>query len=214
MIFTDVPTGSAFYPYIYCLFCDGIISGYDDNTFRPNNNVTRGELAKIVSNAAGYSDPASNQIFQDVPPGSPFAPFVWRLAVRGAVEGYPCGRPGEPCVPPGNLPYFDPNANVTRGQSTKIVGSAAAIAAPAQGAQTFEDVPPSHPFYRWVESMGSLGLVEGYPCGGTQDEPCVPPLNRPYFRSNRLVTRGQSSKIVANTFYPDCAQSPPGGPRR
>jgi hypothetical protein len=213
MTFTDVPVGSTFYPYIYCLFCDGIINGYPDNTFRPNDNVTRGELTKIVSNAAGYSDPPSGQMFQDVPPGSTFAPFVWRLAVRGVVGGYPCGRPGEPCVPPANLPYFDPNANVTRGQSTKIVGSTAAMAAPAPGAQTFQDVPPSQPFYRWVEPMGTAGLVGGYLCGGP-GEPCVPPLNRPYFRPGSSVTRGQASKIVANTFYPDCVQSLLGGVRR
>jgi hypothetical protein len=214
MTFTDVPPGSTFYPYIYCLYCDGIISGYNDNTFRPNNNVTRGELTKIAANAAGYSDPPTSPIFQDVPPGSTFAPYVWRLAVRGVVEGYPCGRRGEPCVPPNNLPYFDPNAQVTRGQSTKIVGSTAALAAPAPGSQTFQDVPPSHPFYRWVQPMGSTGLVDGYPCGGTPNEPCVPPANRPYFRPNGLVTRGQASKITANIFYQDCVQSLLPGTRR
>ena len=35
-------------------------------------------------------------------------------------------------------------------------------------------------------------------------EPCVPPANLPYFRPNANVTRGQTSKIVANTFYPNC----------
>ena len=28
----------------------GIISGYEDNTFRPNNNITRGQMAKILYN--------------------------------------------------------------------------------------------------------------------------------------------------------------------
>jgi len=33
--------------------------------------------------------------------------------------GYACGGEGEPCGP-GNLPYFRPNANATRGQVAKI----------------------------------------------------------------------------------------------
>jgi 5'-nucleotidase/2',3'-cyclic-nucleotide 2'-phosphodiesterase/3'-nucleotidase/5'-nucleotidase len=65
--FSDVPPGSTFYPYIHCLACLGIINGYPDGTFKPNNNVTRGQLAKIVSNAAGFSDNQSTQMFQDVP---------------------------------------------------------------------------------------------------------------------------------------------------
>src|SRR5262249_39334939 len=92
--FGDVPEGSAFYDYIRCLACRGIISGYTDATFRPNNNVTRGQLAKIVSNAAGFNDPQTIQLFEDVPPGSALFDYVGRLASRGYVNGYTCGGPG------------------------------------------------------------------------------------------------------------------------
>jgi hypothetical protein len=46
-------------------------------------------------------------------------------------------------------------------------------------------------------------IISGYPCGEAS-EPCLPPLNRPYFRSDADVTRGQTSKIVSNTFFPEC----------
>ncbi|MGA7730996.1 MAG: hypothetical protein WCD37_06950 [Chloroflexia bacterium] len=53
--------------------------------------VTRGQEAKIVSEAAGFNDNVDNRhTFQDVPPGSPFHPFVERLAMRGIVRGRPC----------------------------------------------------------------------------------------------------------------------------
>jgi hypothetical protein len=90
--------------------------------FRPNNNATRGQISKIVSNAAGFTEPHTGQIFQDVPVGSIFYDFIERLASRGVMGGYPCGSP-EPCVPPGNLPYFRPNNNATRGQTSKIVAN-------------------------------------------------------------------------------------------
>jgi len=121
--FTDVPQGSTFYDFIRCLACRSIINGYPDGTFRPNNNVTRGQLSKIVSNSAGFSDPQTVQMFEDVPPGSTFFDFIGRLASRGYINGYPCGGPGEPCIPPENRPYFRPNNNATRGQTSKIVAN-------------------------------------------------------------------------------------------
>ena len=69
--------------------------------------------------------------------------------------------------------------------------------------QTFEDVPPGHTFYPWVEQLAALGVIAGYPCGGPS-EPCVPPLNRPYYRPYVDVTRAQTAKIIATTFFPNC----------
>ncbi len=46
--FTDVPTTDVFYQAIETAVCHGIISGYDDHTFRPNNYAFRGQIAKIV----------------------------------------------------------------------------------------------------------------------------------------------------------------------
>jgi N-acetylmuramoyl-L-alanine amidase len=196
-----VPSGSTFYPYIRCLVCRGIVSGYPDNTFRPNNNVTRGQLAKIVSNSAGFSETGGPQIFQDVAPGSTFYDYVQRLASRGYMQGYPCGGPGEPCGPE-NRPYFRTFNNATRGQASKIISEAAGFSE-AHTTQTFEDVSLNSTFYIWIERLASRGVMSGYPCGGP-GEPCGPE-NRPYFRPFNNVTRGQSSKIVANTFFPDCS---------
>jgi len=73
---------------------------------------------------------------------------------------------------------------------------------------TFQDIPPTSTFFRYIETAYAHAVVHGYPCGGPV-EPCAPPENRSYFRPTSSVTRGQTTKIVANTFFPDC---PP--PRR
>lgn len=203
--FSDVPEGSTFYSYVRCLSCMGIITGYPDGTFRPNNNVTRGQLSKIVSNSAGFSDDQPNQMFQDVPVGSTFQVFVGRLASRGYINGYPCGGPGEPCIPNFNLPYFRPNDSATRGQISKIDSNAAGFSDVPFG-QQFEDVPVASTFYTYTYRLASRGVMAGYQCGGT-GEPCIAPNNLPYFRPNNNATRGQTSKIVSNTFFPDCSQA-------
>jgi hypothetical protein len=46
--FTDVPTNNPFYTYIETAYNRGIITGYNDNTFRWGNDVTRGQLSKIL----------------------------------------------------------------------------------------------------------------------------------------------------------------------
>jgi hypothetical protein len=198
--FTDVPPGHTFYAEIRCLAYRCIVSGYADGKFRPDNLVTRSQLAKIVSNAAGLTDNPGGQIFQDVPPGHPFYDWINRLTLRGYMTGYNCGSPGEPCV--NNRPYFRPYNNATRAQTSKIVSNAAQFSDTPRG-QTFQDVPSDHPFYVWIERLASRGVMGGYECGGPE-EPCIPPGNRAYFRPYNDVTRGQAAKIVANTFFPGC----------
>jgi hypothetical protein len=121
------------------------------------------------------------------------------------MAGYACGiDPNEPCDDQ-NRPYFRPGNGATRGQLTKIVSNAAGFnnAIPADQ-YTFADVPPTHTFWLYVERLlaNRPDVMGGYQCGGA-GEPCDSE-NRPYFRPNNPLTRGQTSKIVANTFFPDC----------
>jgi hypothetical protein len=206
--FTDVQADHTFYASIRCLACRGTINGYTSGCeagspcFKPGNNVTRGQLAKIVANAAGFAEPEGMQQYQDVAPDSTFFVYVWRLSNRGFVSGYACGGAGEPCVGPGNLPYFRPNANITRAQISKIVANAAGYAEPV-GAQQFQDVLPGSTFYDFIWRLVNHSIMGGYACGGAS-EPCIAPGNLPYFRPGANATRGQASKIVANTFFPAC----------
>lgn len=198
-----MPTGSAYYSFVRCLACGGILGGYSDGTFRPESNITRGQLSKVVANAAGYNATVSGQTFEDVPQGHTFYTWIERLAGRGIMGGYSCGGQGEPCNAT-NRPYFRPGASASRGQIAKIVSNAAGFADAPTG-QTFEDVPPGSPFYEWVQRLSGRGVMGGYPCGGA-GEPCMSG-SRPYFRPTNNSTRGQTSKIIANTFYPGCRSS-------
>ncbi|MDQ3930272.1 MAG: S-layer homology domain-containing protein [Chloroflexota bacterium] len=177
--FTDVPVGSTFYQYVQCLACRGILGGYADGTFRSNNDVTRGQLSKIVANAAGFTEPVSGETFTDVPADSPFYAFIERMARRGIIGGYADGA-------------FRPNNNATRGQISKIVANAAGYNEPVSG-QTFTDVTPDSPFYVFIERMVGRDVIGGY-ADGT-------------FRPNNNATRGQVAKIVSNAFFPNCLAS-------
>jgi len=204
--FNDVPQGSTFYEYVRCLACRTILSGYScggtgepcpGSYFRPNRNVTRGQAAKIISNAAAYTDqiPSSQQTFNDVPSSSAFWLYIERVHLHGAISGYACGGAGEPC--PGS--YFRPGANLTRGQLAKIDSTVAGYTDPAPSTPTFADVPGTSTFYVYIERAHLHNIISGYACGGV-GEPCP----GSYFRSGQQVTRGQTAKIIGNTFFPNC----------
>ncbi len=135
--FEDVPPSNTFWLWVERLAGRGISGGYpcggpfepcvspgNRPYFRSGNNVTRGQLAKITNGAAGWTETPTGQTFEDAPPGSTFYLSIERMTGRGIIGGYPCGGGGEPCVAPGNRPYFRPNSNATRGQMSKIAAQA------------------------------------------------------------------------------------------
>lgn len=53
-IFKDTPANAWYAAAVSSLVQAGVIAGYDDGTFRPNNAVTYGEALKMIMRAAGY----------------------------------------------------------------------------------------------------------------------------------------------------------------
>ena len=49
--FSDLPSTHWAYEYVNYLSDNGIINGYENNTFRPNNNVSRAEFIKLITSA-------------------------------------------------------------------------------------------------------------------------------------------------------------------
>jgi hypothetical protein len=77
--------------------------------------------------------------------------------------------------------------------TSTAVPSATATACAIQ----FADVPPGDTFYSFVRCLACRGIVTGYPCGGPGED-CNSD-DEPYYRPGANVTRGQLSKIIANS---------------
>ncbi|HEX9988647.1 MAG TPA: S-layer homology domain-containing protein [Chloroflexia bacterium] len=206
--FTDVRTGDYFYNAATYLAAIGVLSGYGNTSqcptgvpcFLPSNNVTRGQAAKIIANAAGLADviPDTQQTFQDVDPTTnAFWVYIERMAVHGYIGGYRCGGPGEECMP-GNKPYFRWGNNITRNQLAKILVLANQYTTINPAEPHFQDVLTTNGFYAFVETAYDKGLIGGYRCGGPGEE-CMPD-NKPYFRGGANATRGQLAKMVTQTL--------------
>lgn len=99
----------------------GVINGYPDGTYRPKNQVTRAEFAKMVVKSfelesavqsAEFSSAAAAEItFVDVPADQWFAAPINDAVKAGVVKGYP-----------GDV--FKPNELITREQMASMVSRA------------------------------------------------------------------------------------------
>jgi len=98
--FSDVGAGHPFAQEIVWLFEEGITEGYGDNTFRPNEPVSRQAMAAFLYRVAGEPPVAAipAPTFPDVPFSHPFAREVEWMAAAGVSNGYHDGtwRPSDP----------------------------------------------------------------------------------------------------------------------
>jgi hypothetical protein len=75
--FTDLPTTHWAYKYIAEMVNKKVLEGYPDNKFRPNNMVSRAELATILIKAAGLQAKKVNySSFSDIKVTDWYSPFV------------------------------------------------------------------------------------------------------------------------------------------
>ncbi|PZR95775.1 MAG: hypothetical protein DLM69_11445, partial [Candidatus Chloroheliales bacterium] len=119
--FTDVPPGFYAYLFIESGFHAGILSGFDANSctahgatypcYLPNIPITRGQLTKLVVNAAHYAPftpTGGNPTFSDVPASNVFFVSIETAHNKGIINGYPGG-------------VFLPNQAIQRDQMCQIV---------------------------------------------------------------------------------------------
>lgn len=108
-VFTDIDEGTSVGKAIMKMYDKGYIAGYGDKTFRPNANITRAELVRIVNQVLGYElqENAVNK-FTDVTEKDWFYEDVLTSLDNGYITGFPDGS-------------FRPRENFTRQQMCVIL---------------------------------------------------------------------------------------------
>lgn len=107
--FKDMPSTHPYYKYIAALAEEGVISGFSDNTFRPNEAVTRGQIAKILVRGFKFEEATTvGTTFRDVNANTSNALAIQTLFNLKITNGT---SPVE----------FSPYKHVTRGQLASFI---------------------------------------------------------------------------------------------
>ncbi len=175
-VFTDVTPSSYYFDFVNLMDADGITGGCQTSPpeYCPNDTVTRGEMAVFLvttvmgGNTFTYT---TTPYFTDVPSTNPFFKFIQKLKDLGITNG---------C----SATTFCPNSPVTRDETAAFVIRARYETTPYTypSAPYFTDVPPTDPFFPFVQKMAQDGITGG----------CAPGLYCP----GDTLTRGQMSVFV------------------
>ncbi|MCK5471933.1 S-layer homology domain-containing protein [Candidatus Gracilibacteria bacterium] len=133
---------------------NGVINGYGDGTFKPQNKINRAELLKVLVEGQGITPDAStySHCFPDVK-DEWFVPYVCYAEEAGWVSGYPDGT-------------FQPARTVLKVESLKMILNAYGFTVPEQvAAAPFADTNANAWYTPFVAEAKERGLLEE--TGGT-----------------------------------------------
>lgn len=141
--FSDVPKSEWYATPIEKLAKYDIISGYEDGSFKPNKQVTRAQAATIIANALRIDTKSvAAPRYTDVSRANGHYGAIAALTKKGVFED------GQ---------RFYPNRPLTRQQMAKILVESFHLK--SSGIVTFTDVSPKNWSYRYIGTLGALGIT-------------------------------------------------------
>lgn len=148
----------------------GIVSGYNDGTFKPDKEITRAEFIKIINNVLGYSEKAEIS-FTDVKESEWYYEDIQKGVAAGYIGGYSDGT-------------MKPNKPITRQEVAKVIAIAYDLDRyTSVSSNSFTD---SDSIDEWAKNyigiMKDKELITGYSDGS--------------FSPKKNVTRGEIAKII------------------
>ena len=144
---TDAPVINTEYTKPYA-------SGYDDGSFLPNNNITRGELAAMIARLS-YGDDLPDGMYQasfpDVDSDAWFNKYIGYLEDKDVLSGYEDGT-------------FRPMDTITRGEISAVIARAQRYDLISYNG-IFTDVTENDWAKDYIETLADKNIVSGYEDG-------------------------------------------------
>lgn len=173
--FEDISAKHEAYEEINYLVSSGVIKGYTEKgktVFKPNQNVTRGQVAKMVVIASGNKPlTVKKSNFSDVAVGTELSGYVERAVQLGFFATNTKGQ-------------FLPNKPLTRDEMSFVLTKAFNL--DISGYQNidspFDDVTITHPYVQYVNAIYYNGITKG---------------SGNHYYPNNQVTRAQFALFVA-----------------
>lgn len=169
--FKDLSSGHWAYESIMSLVDKKVVSGYDDNTFRPNNAVTREEFVKMLLLATDNYSSGYDSEFSDVPADSWYYTYVSCAYSNGIVEGI-------------EDDVFGSGVNISRQDAAVMICRALSIESENIDETAFGDFEKISDYAKnAVTALWERGVIDGDDNG--------------YFNPKNNITRAEVSKILS-----------------
>ena len=156
-------------PYVDEMYKRGVVNGFADGSFKPNNNVTRAEFAKMIAQILGLNV-YGGSTFTDVAPDSWYNGYVAAVEKAGIVTG----TDGK----------FMPDSYITRQDAAVMLARVLTYKGHVINKQSygFNDEASISAYAKdSVNAMAKLGLITGYDGG---------------FAPKDNTTRGQAAALL------------------
>jgi hypothetical protein len=171
--FPDVPRDHWAWQFVEAIFSAGLTSGFPDGTYRPDNPVTRAEMAVFIKkgiHGSTYTPPTpdGSHPFSDID-GHWAEAWIEDLYDEGFTSGFPDGT-------------YRPDMAVFLKKA--IHGSAYTSPTP-DGSHPFSDIA-GHWAEAWIEDLYDEGITSGFPDGT--------------YRPENTATRAEMAVFLVNAF--------------
>ncbi|MEO4052678.1 5'-nucleotidase C-terminal domain-containing protein [Solibacillus sp. CAU 1738] len=169
-VFSDVNEKNVHFEGISALYEAGIIKGYPDGTFKPAQEVTRGQAAKMIAGALKLNTTdVTNPNFADIDADNQ---YYGAIAALEALQVFDHKDENT----------FRPNDSITRAEMAKMLVSASGLT--AAGTSPFTDVPVDSEYASYVTALYENGITTG--------------ISETEFGLHEKVTRGQLATFIMN----------------
>lgn len=142
--FTDVPKTHPNYEHIHYLYSEGVIKGFDQDSFAPDLNLTRGQAALMLARAFNLDLTPRATVFKDV-----------NKNLSGAVQSAYEAK----IINGKSATSFEPDAKITREQMAMLL--ARAFKLEEESAKEFSDVEMQTTAYTAVRKIYAFGITGG-----------------------------------------------------
>ncbi len=134
--FSDVASDVWYYEPIMAMSSAGIIMGYTDGTFKPDNNITRAEFVTMLMRNLNIQT-FDNLPFIDVSSDLWSANYIYSAYTAGYINGYEDGS-------------FRPDSPITRAEAVKIINGVLGRSDFSNETNPFSDVSDTHWAYTQI----------------------------------------------------------------
>lgn len=172
--FTDVSNKYWAYPFIIALADRKIFTDFTDSKFRPDEPLTRAELAKLIQRMSEGEGRRKSLDFKDVKDGTPTAKAIDRSVKTGYLKGYPNNE-------------FRPDKEVPRVEAIAALASGLNLKPSGKASQILESYTDRKKVPKWavdkVAAATEAGIVVNHP-------------NPKLLQPNQTATRAEVAAMI------------------